>query len=208
MGRDKTLLPDGIPVLGRGRHFAPGTGGCFMEVASVLAGERWSDHPDCTHPMLAEAARLINDQIGDDSRRRLVPWIPEVIGTNKRHPLITAELVAVLARHGLAARPDEAGLHWAARRARSRIAWWESGGWWRRYWLRATDLWFRTHDRVRVPVLIRAMLDSPDEAFVAAFADTVTTYHRTARRLAVERVAGTADATPGPVETVRAASDR
>ncbi len=29
-----------------------------MELASYLAGERWSDHPACTHPLLAEAARL------------------------------------------------------------------------------------------------------------------------------------------------------
>src|SRR5262245_40721612 len=135
-------------MLDRGRHFAPRAGGCFMEVTSVLAGERWSDHPRCTHPVLAEAARLINDQVGDDAPRRLVPWIPEVIGTNRRHPLITAQLVTALARHGLAVRPDDAGLHWADHRARRRIARWESGGPVRRCWLRSTDFWFRTHDRV------------------------------------------------------------
>ena len=28
-----------------------------MEFASFLAGERWSDHPACTHPLLAGVAR-------------------------------------------------------------------------------------------------------------------------------------------------------
>jgi hypothetical protein len=37
--------PDGLPVLGAGRHADPGQGACFMEFASVLAGEPFSDHP-------------------------------------------------------------------------------------------------------------------------------------------------------------------
>jgi hypothetical protein len=51
-----------------------------MEYASWLAGERWSDHPDCTHPLLASLARLINDHTSDDGRSRLVELIPSVIG--------------------------------------------------------------------------------------------------------------------------------
>ena len=43
-------LPDGIPVLSRGRHRTPRRGACFMELASVLAGERWSDHPSALIP--------------------------------------------------------------------------------------------------------------------------------------------------------------
>jgi hypothetical protein len=39
-----------VPVLSAGRHRTPRTGACFMEFASYLAGERWSDHPTCTHP--------------------------------------------------------------------------------------------------------------------------------------------------------------
>ena len=58
-------LPDGIPVLSRGHHRTPRRGACFMELASVLAGERWSDHPACTHPLLAELARLVNDDTSD-----------------------------------------------------------------------------------------------------------------------------------------------
>lgn len=212
MRRNSTVLPDGIPVLDRGRHYAPEAGGCFMEVASVLAGERWSDHPRCTHPLLAEAARLVNDQVGDESRQRLVRWIPEAIGTNRRHPVITAELVRALARHGLAVRPDDAGLHWADHRARRRAARWESGGRWRRRWLRATDYWFRTHERVRVPALLRAMLDCPDAVFLAALGDAIATYHRTAARLDMQPAAAAVEQTARPAprgaEGDRAAADR
>src|SRR5262245_9849855 len=72
--------PDGVPVLSRGRHRSPRRGACFMEFASYLAGERWSDHPACTHPLLAQLARQVNDVIGDAGRQRLVPLIPSVVG--------------------------------------------------------------------------------------------------------------------------------
>ena len=51
-----------------------------MEMASYLAGERWSDHPACTHPLLAQLARLVNDTVGEDARPQIVPLIPSVIG--------------------------------------------------------------------------------------------------------------------------------
>ena len=35
-----------------------------MELASYLAGERWSAHPPCTHPLLAALARDVNDHTG------------------------------------------------------------------------------------------------------------------------------------------------
>lgn len=73
-------LPDGVPVLSRGRHRTPRRGACFMELASVLAGERWSDHPACTHPLLAGLARRVNDHIGDAERQQLTPLIPSIVG--------------------------------------------------------------------------------------------------------------------------------
>ena len=75
-----TTLPDGMPVLSRGRHRNPRRGACFMELASVLAGERWSDHPACTHPLLAELARTVNDCTSDAGRQQLAPLIPSVVG--------------------------------------------------------------------------------------------------------------------------------
>jgi hypothetical protein len=51
-----------------------------MEFASLLAGERWSDHPACTHPLLAAVARHVNDSTSDAGRPRLADLIPSVIG--------------------------------------------------------------------------------------------------------------------------------
>jgi hypothetical protein len=53
-----------------------------MELASVLAGEQWSDHPACTHPLLAQLARGVNDYTSDDSRQDLLVLIPSVVGRN------------------------------------------------------------------------------------------------------------------------------
>lgn len=75
-------LPDVMPVLSPGKHRNPRQGACFMEFASYLAGERWSDHPDCTHPLLAFLARGVNDFSSDEARGKLVPLIPSVIGLN------------------------------------------------------------------------------------------------------------------------------
>ncbi|MGP3959744.1 hypothetical protein ACTWPT_27405 [Nonomuraea sp. 3N208] len=71
---------DHLPVLSRGRHRNPKRGACFMELASYLAGERWSDHPACTHPLLAALARLVNDNVSDESRAKLVGLVPSIIG--------------------------------------------------------------------------------------------------------------------------------
>jgi hypothetical protein len=95
-------LPDVVPVLSRGKHRNPRKGACFMEFASLLAGERWSDHPDCTHPLLAAVARDVNDRLGDVARREIAPLVPEVIGLNLRDPIIDARLAREVA---LAALP-------------------------------------------------------------------------------------------------------
>lgn len=80
-------VPDLLPVLSRGKHRNPRKGACFMELASFLAGERWSDHPSCTHPLLGEVARQVNDRTTDAGRPRLAPLIPSVIGLTTDAPL-------------------------------------------------------------------------------------------------------------------------
>jgi hypothetical protein len=69
-----------VPMLARGKHRNPRKGACFMEFASLLAGERFSDHPVCTHPLLAAVARHVNDYTSDAGRSRLAQLIPSVIG--------------------------------------------------------------------------------------------------------------------------------
>lgn len=78
--------PDVVPVLSRGKHRSPRKGACFMEFASYLAGEPWSDHPGCTDPVLAGLARAVNDSVGDEARRRLVPLVPDVVGLVSSRP--------------------------------------------------------------------------------------------------------------------------
>src|SRR6266511_5073317 len=72
--------PASLPMLARGKHRTPRAGACFMEFASLLAGERWSDHPACTHPLLAAVAWDVNDYTSDAGRWRLADLIPSVIG--------------------------------------------------------------------------------------------------------------------------------
>ncbi len=63
-----------------------------MELASFLAGERWSDHPGCTHPLLATLARLVNDAVDDIGRRRLAALVPSVIGLTSEDPHVEARI--------------------------------------------------------------------------------------------------------------------
>jgi len=80
MSHQDVQPPDLFPILSPGKHRNPRTGACFMELASLLAGERWSDHPACTHPLLAALARHVNDHTSDAGRQRLADLIPAVIG--------------------------------------------------------------------------------------------------------------------------------
>jgi hypothetical protein len=126
MFRHADHVPELIPQLSPGKHRSPRTGACFMEFASYLAGERWSDHPACTHPLVATLARLVNDQTSNAGRGRLVELVPSVIGlvSDDPHvdvgialrsattalPVASAERQRVLAVGVLAAERVRAGL--------------------------------------------------------------------------------------------------
>src|SRR5689334_13579888 len=107
MSRRAPFVPDGVPVLSRGRHRGPRRGACFMEMASFLAGERWSDHPACTHPVLADLARGVNDMLDDTHRQRLVTMVPEVVGLNPDEPRATTALLLTAARAALPVAAQE-----------------------------------------------------------------------------------------------------
>ena len=94
-------MPAMVPVLSRGKHRNPRRGACFMEMASYLAGERWSDHPACTHPLLAALARDVNDYTSDAARGRLAGLIPSVIGLTGDDLHIDARVALVCARMAL-----------------------------------------------------------------------------------------------------------
>ncbi|UFU06219.1 hypothetical protein [Ruania halotolerans] len=93
--------PTSMPMLARGRHRNPRRGACFMELASYLAGESWSDAPACTDPALAHVARLVNDLTPDQSRPLLASLIPSVIGLRNLGPGFEDELALIAAVHAL-----------------------------------------------------------------------------------------------------------
>ena len=68
-----------------------------MEFASLLAGEQWSDHPACTHPVLAQLARGVNDYSTDAGRQELLVLIPSVVGRRGDDLSCLAITVAVAA---------------------------------------------------------------------------------------------------------------
>jgi hypothetical protein len=92
MSHQDVQPPDLLPILSPGKHRNPRTGACFMELTSLLAGERWSDHPACTHPLLAAVARHVNDHTSDAGRQRLTDLIPSVIGLTGEDPHIDARI--------------------------------------------------------------------------------------------------------------------
>ena len=54
---------------------------CLLEAVAWMAGEPWSDHPQCVCDVLGSFGRRLNDLLPDDLRQKLVPFIPEMLGT-------------------------------------------------------------------------------------------------------------------------------
>ena len=71
--------------LSKGKHSSPEDGACVMELASMLAGEPFSDHPGSVCPVLGSFLRAYNDSIGDIRRQDLYEYAACVVGT--RGPL-------------------------------------------------------------------------------------------------------------------------
>lgn len=105
MTRD-TTVPDGLPVLDAGAHRDARSGRCIMEYVSVLAGERFTDRPRCTHPAVAALAWQVNDAVTHAVRQELVLRAPGLVGAGRDRttPVRPVVLAAVL-RAGLALDP-------------------------------------------------------------------------------------------------------
>jgi hypothetical protein len=67
--------------LSRGRHQGPEQGACVMELASMLAGEPFSDHPRSACPVIGAFLRAYNDGLPDDRRQDLYAYAAKVVGT-------------------------------------------------------------------------------------------------------------------------------
>lgn len=74
-------VPNFMPILSHGMHNAPEDGACLMEYISVLAGDAFSDHPWCVHPLLRNVGMAVNDNLSDGNRHLLIPLIPRLMNT-------------------------------------------------------------------------------------------------------------------------------
>ena len=76
------LIPGGRRVrLAPGRHDSPREGVCVIELASLLAGEEFSDRPRCVCVVLASFLRGWNDRAPHAKRQRLAPYAARVVGS-------------------------------------------------------------------------------------------------------------------------------
>jgi hypothetical protein len=67
--------------LERGSHNRPEDGVCVMELASMLAGESFSDQPECVCRVIGPVLRAYNDLMDDDRRQDLFHYASLVVGS-------------------------------------------------------------------------------------------------------------------------------
>jgi len=67
--------------LARGCHSSPEEGACVMELASMLAGEEFGDHPQSVCPVIGAFLRAYNDCVDDRWRQDLYAYAARVVGT-------------------------------------------------------------------------------------------------------------------------------
>lgn len=78
---DQTRLSQ-ITALHHGAHSPSDAQMCAMEAVAFVAGEPWSDHPQCASPVIGAFMRAWNDGLPDDERNALLlPLISRLVGT-------------------------------------------------------------------------------------------------------------------------------
>jgi hypothetical protein len=83
--------------LSRGRHSSPEHGACVMELASMLAGESFSDHPRSVSRPIASFLRGYNDLLDDRRRGDLYRYAAQTVGTARTGPIEEARVARLLA---------------------------------------------------------------------------------------------------------------
>jgi hypothetical protein len=81
--------------LKKGRHSSPEEGACVMELASMLAGEPFTDFPVAVCPVIGAVLRSYNDSIDDERRQDLYDYASKVVGTRASAELEFARLERV-----------------------------------------------------------------------------------------------------------------
>jgi hypothetical protein len=67
-----------------------------MELASMLAGEPFTDQPRCADPVIATFLRAFNDRLDHHRRQRLRPYAAAVVGTRQGRRAMRARRRACL----------------------------------------------------------------------------------------------------------------
>jgi hypothetical protein len=94
-----------------GDHPHPGAGMCVLELASVLAGDRFSAYPRSVCPVIATFLRTYNDLVDDRLRQDLIPWAAAVVGSRgagrvaSRRARVCRRWVVEVAQPGFRHRP-------------------------------------------------------------------------------------------------------
>jgi hypothetical protein len=126
--------------LAKGRHDSPDRGVCVMELASMLAGERFTDHPRGVCPVIAGFLRSYNDLLPDGQQDEMYAYATLVVGTS-------------------------AGRSVRRQRARRVLAWGERSG--RRHRRHPLFVRLRPWDFVLLPAVQAALRMDPEPRRVA-----------------------------------------
>ena len=107
-----------------GGHASPRDGVCIVELASLLANEKFSDEPDCVCGVIGAYLRSWNDRASYVDRQRLRPYAERIVGTRSSRKITRTRRDICLIWSdlaGLQGGPVSRSL--ARLRARVRIGW-------------------------------------------------------------------------------------
>jgi hypothetical protein len=83
--------------LAKGKHQSAEQGACVMELASMLAGEPFTDHPRSVSAPIASFLRRYNDLLDDRRRQDLYRFAAAVVGTASSPEVELARVQRVMA---------------------------------------------------------------------------------------------------------------
>jgi hypothetical protein len=117
-----------------GSHRSPDEGVCVVELASMIAGEPFTDRPRCVDRVIGAFLRGWNDRAGYADRQRLYPYACRVVGTGGYGRVSRIRRDRCLSWSGANLDRGPIGRLAARLRMRARIAW--SVGLWPAFRLR------------------------------------------------------------------------
>lgn len=174
-------MPVGLPVLTAGVHRSETDGACLLEFVSVLAGEPFSGHPSCVHPILAAIVRTVDSHVSETRRPALAVIVPDLIGTRAAGPSADPVLCGLVAAAALRVDPADSAAQRALRRARRRAG---SRNLLLRGWVTVTRRRYQ-HVAVRrvAPLVASTVRTGDDDSLLTLLSDAATACRRHAAPL-------------------------